>query len=164
MSYRHMSDSSAHKGNDGQTIRLAGTHRTFTLSVLDGGPNENGGVSLIPDATVIQAAHYGDLGKPDEVHDLDYGGAIHVPGFGCMRIVKTDNPDWPRLVPMDGDRFYPRFEGFGSWKILDSHDDGKTIGWDTVSAACERLFGSKGITSRAQANAVAAYLSATVKG
>lgn len=158
----------AHLGNDGDTIRLDGGRRTFTLSVLDGGPNDHGHVALIPNASVIQAAHYGDLGRPEVVHDLAYGGAIHVPGFGCMKIVRDGhNPDWPRLVPLDGDRFYARYDGgpgYLAWSIHDRDADGQRVLSDAVRDACMAMFNQPRPQNRAQAFAAASYLSATAEG
>lgn len=160
MSSRYPTQPDAIRANDEDCYSVPGSRHQMILSILDGGPNENGQVSLIPQANVIQAAHYGDLGRR-EATLLEWGAILHVQGFGCLKVVQDrNNPDWPRLVPLDGDRYYSRFKGFGAWSIHDRDQDGKVLPFDTVREALNVL-GFQVIDSRAKANAVAAYLSAT---
>ena len=144
--------------NDNDLVSLGG-HRRFRVSILDGGPNDNGHVALIPQASVISATP-----QPREtVTVLSYGRAIHVPGFGCLRIVNSGNRDWPRLVPVDGDRYYSEYAGgpgWLHWEIRDSQNDGERVLQADRDQAAMMLFDRTRIKSRAEANAVAAFLSA----
>lgn len=165
MNSRYPTVKDAILANGEDTFDVPGSHHTMRLSLLDGGPNENGGPSLIPQANVIMSASYPDSMRPGPAnYKIEFGQVIHVEGFGCYRIVQDRvNRDWPKLVPIDGDRYYVKFTGGDRYDILDSHQDGSHVAWDEVSAATKTLFDGGRPLTRAQANAVAAYLSAKVE-
>lgn len=136
--------------HDGETIRLAGTYRTFSVA-LTNGPFSDPDCALIPEAVIIDGR-----AKPAPDAELSYGDVLCIEGHGDHRIVKTRNPDWPRLVPVGGPRFYVEFEGQRSWAIRDRDADGEYVPWAEKARAAEHL----GIEPRGRwaANLIAAWL------
>lgn len=148
-------------------VRLAGNNRTFTLSVLDAGPFGFNGPALIPQASVIQAAHYGDLGRPTNVVELSIGDVVYVHGFGCFTIERGTpqnggNADWPKLIPAEGPRYFVTFEGQERYAIRDRLRAGAPVAWEDRNAAREAVWGDRpspvDATRREFTLAVAAYL------
>jgi hypothetical protein len=150
---------------DGDTITGLRTG-TCTVSVHTRSRNEQAKPSLIPNASVIQAAHYGDLGKPEEVTELSMGDYVVVEGHGVYRVVRGTmknggNEDWPKLVPVDGRRYYIDYDGgpgYQSWTLRDATKDGEPMDHDAKKAACERVLGKVRIDSLIEAEAVCAML------
>lgn len=165
MSYtasRYPSVKGAILANEGDLIDVPGSLHTMRLALLDGGPNENPHASLIPMANVLVSSSYPDsMRQQPAQYDLAWGDHIHVQGHGTFKLVQDrNNRDWPKMVPVDGDRYYTKFEGGDRYLILDAEQDGEHASWESISVACDLLFGTKRPITRAQANAVAAYLSA----
>ena len=107
-------------------------YQTHTVCVHEAGPHELPHASLIPNAAVI-SSH--PIERPTPV-ELSIGDEVFVTGIGPHKIVRDrQNPDWPKLVPTFGPRFYVRFEGFGQWSILDREEDGAYAQIRTLSAS-----------------------------
>jgi hypothetical protein len=133
------------------------------LSVFAYGPWSTPSVALIPEAIVIDGC-----AKPEPDHKLAIGDTIYVPGFGAFRIDEGTsrnggNEDWPKLVPVDGPRFYVEHEGGTGWAIRDAQEGGQRVHYEVVQDTCERLFGKRGADSAMEALAIATFLSATTE-
>lgn len=108
---------------DGDEVRIG--NRRFTVAVHGPGPNSDPYASLIPQAVVISAHPLPQ--KPAQ--EITYGDVLHIVGQGPHKVMRGSMPEWPRVIPQFGGRFYYRYEGFGQWRIYDRKQDGAVIGY-----------------------------------
>jgi hypothetical protein len=139
-----------------EIVKIAGVNRTFRIALLNAGPHSLPHAAIIPEASVIQAAHYPAIPQPDRV--ISFGDTILVAGMGHYRLVKTGNADWPILVPRFGPRYYVDFAGQGNWKVLDRLSEGSytAIPQDVATILCVNRYGPR---THVEALAVAALMS-----
>jgi len=138
----------AHTANN--TIAHYRTERgaNQALVLLGGSINEDGGASLIPEASVLLGDRAAAAVLTAELRSrplLMSGDLIYIQGYADQLYQahkQVRNPDWWDLVPVGGvqwgRRFYYDFEGFGSYKIRDAMSAGAIISWETAKRAIEQ--------------------------
>lgn len=96
-----------------------------SVTILSGGPFGFAGPSIIAQATVLDGRRPSWADAPMiQPGDVLYLGTT----WGSWKVVDFPmSGDWYRLVPQQGPRHYPTFEGHGSWVIRDREQDGTTV-------------------------------------
>ncbi len=98
--------------------------RPQSLTILPGGPHGFSRPALIPQALVIDGRRPSWADAPM----LQPGESISLAMWGHWKVVDYPHSgDWYRLVPMQGPRYYPDYDGDFQWSIRDREDDGKLV-------------------------------------
>lgn len=149
---------------NGDVVSGLRRYGTSFVSVHEPTKNENAGVSIIPQASVLS-----DSPRPQvETRELSIGDHVVVDGFGLYQIVKGTmsnggNEDWPRLLPC-WTRYYVHYDGgpgYQSWTIRDARNEGRAIPVDMLKGAARRILqivNYRQVSSLSEANVLCAYM------